>query len=248
MGDPRREVIVAALALLVATAAADPTSDAWTTGDYVKAGVPDPGHAWTSAELGSAVAVVTKVSAERLPRFHGAQSGDVFARLVAPTLADPSGDVRIRFVALFDSEEAHHALMKLYMPAHALDAPSRELIETFGALFDDYTRMDPLLQPFLASFGASDPKHANRVAGMMKIWAGLGDAIIGAIMIADQKRVAIAYRVAMLDYVARVTPIAFVHLDADHQQRIRDYVTKLGAATTGPLRDAAARVLHTLPP
>jgi hypothetical protein len=83
---------------------------------------------------------------------------------------------------------------------------------------------------------------------MMKIWAGLGDAIVGAIMIADQKRVAIADRVAMLDYVARVTAIAFVHLDADHQQRIRDYVTKLGAATRGPLHDAAARVLQTLPP
>ena len=38
MGDPRREVIVAALALLVATATADP---AWATADYIKAGVPD---------------------------------------------------------------------------------------------------------------------------------------------------------------------------------------------------------------
>lgn len=244
-------VALAALALLVATAAADPPGDAWTTGDYVKAGLPDPGHAWTSAELGAAVVVITKVSAgvpERLPSFRGAQSGAVFARLVAPTLVDPSGDVRVRFVALFDGEEAHHALMKLYSPAHPLDAPSRELIETFGALFDDYARLEPLLQPFLASFGASDPKHANRVAGMMKIWVGLGEMIAGAIMIADQKSVPVADRVAMLDYVAHVTAIGFVHLDADHQHRIRDSVAKLHAATTGPLHDAAARVLQTLPP
>lgn len=248
MGHSHGQVALVALAL--AACHRDPIGDTWTTADWVQAGVPDPGHAWTADELDVAVKAIQKaVSADRhrLPAFHGNRGGAVFARVVSPAADDPNAELRARFPKLGVALEAHRAFVHLY-PVDALEPATREAIEAFGAMFDDYARIEPLADPFMATFGSDDATLPVRQSALDKMQAALAVMIHAALLVGADARAHIADRVALVDYVGRVLPVAFPHFAADAQAQIRSDLNILLHRTTGDLHDAVAADLRLVPP
>jgi hypothetical protein len=243
---------VAALCVLATAAAChrDPIGDAWTTADWTEAGVPDPGHEWTSDELDLAVKAIEKaigVDRHRRPAFHGSRGGAVFARVVSEPVLDPKADPRARFSSIELGLEAHHAFSNLY-PIAALEPASRESIETLGVMFDDYARLEPAIDPFLATFGSDDASLDARRKSVLKVQVGLGLMLHHAFLVANDRRISVVDRVALLGYVGHAIPAAFPHLTPDVQDKLRSDAAVLVHATTGDLHDAAAAVLRLVPP
>src|SRR4051794_24919887 len=123
------------LVVLLACGPRGAPPEAWGTADYVAAGVPDPGHAWSSAELTKASAAIAAAAADhddRLPRFRGARSGAVFARLLEAPADDATRPVAPRLGEHLARYEALNQVQKPYV--HGLATPTREQVELAGAL------------------------------------------------------------------------------------------------------------------
>jgi hypothetical protein len=251
MGDSRK-IIGLVIAAIVAAChgGAEPPGDGWTTAQWTAAGVPDPKRAWTPDELKAAVEVIKKSvgeDAHRLPKFHGANGGELFSRVTAAPTLDPKAEVRAAFGAAFTTEEAHRAFSTLYQP-DGLTAPTREFVESFGSVYDDDARLLPLCDPFIATFGSDDPTVPARRGGLQKMLQGTGQMIVGGIMVAADLRVAEADRVALLGYIGHVLPVSFAGLSPDDQATIRANLGKLVDGSSGDLHTAAAAVQRLLPP
>ena len=215
--------------------------EAWGTADYVAAGVPDPGHVWSTTELtkaADAIATASNGHTERLPHYQGKRSGDVFARLAAAPADDPAMAIAQRLGDHLTRYEALNRTAKLY--ANGLGPPPREQLELFGALLDVSLTINAEVDPFLASFAADEPSLQVRREGMATFRKGMGDMLYGHVMVADDKRVSDADRIVVLHNVARSIGPVWAVLPADRREQIRVYLGKLAGATTGPLHDAAA--------
>jgi len=109
-------------------------AEAWGVADYAAAGlrIDQP---WTADDYTAAATTLQRIAVdhrERLPRFHGAKSGAVFAKLVMDPPDDPSATINKRFIAHATHAGALDALMHLYLP-NQYDIPPREWIELIGA-------------------------------------------------------------------------------------------------------------------
>lgn len=233
--------------LLLVYPSHDAHAEAWGTKDYVAAGVPDPGQAWSGAELGKAadaIATAAAGHAERLPRYRDAASGAVFARLVEPSRADPAASLQARIGAHLERWLALNRLVPLY--ANGLGPPPREQIELFAAAIREAAAVAPLTAPFLASFPPDDPSLPTRRHGLAKFDEGVGGMLLGSVMIADNQQVPDADRLFVLRYLAETAPVMLPRLPAARQKEIRTYLAKLTAALTGDLHDAAVRVQRAI--
>jgi hypothetical protein len=241
-----RAVVVVMVAGALACQPPDKATDTWTVRDYMQAGVPDPGHAWSSSELTAAVAAIAG-HPDHLPSFQGARSGAVFARVVAPAPDDPAAAVKDRFVDLAERAEALRTFAKLYIGGPS-DVPRREPVEAWGTMIDDYVVLEALAQPFLATFGSGDRSLPSRVDGLRKMHEGEGEMLRGLVLMASDSRADLAVRRAILGHAAHAVAGLFPSFGASDQQEIRDSVGKLVDGTTGALHDDAVAMQHALPP
>jgi hypothetical protein len=225
----------------------DAQAEAWGTKDYVAAGVPDPGQAWSGAELGKAadaIATAAAGHAERLPRYRDATSGTVFAKLIEPSREDPAAPLTARIGAHLERWLALNRLVPLY--ANGLGPPPREQIELFAVAVREAGAIAPLTGPFLASFPRDDPSLPTRRHGLAKFDEGAGGMLLGSLMIADNRQVPDADRLVVFRYLAETAPVLLPRLPAARQNEFRTYLSRLTAALTGDLHDAAVRVQRAI--
>jgi len=242
-----RYFYVVAFALACCSRHAPP--EAWGTSDYVAAGVPDPGHPWTSAEIAKASDAIAQAStdhADRLPRYNGARSGKVFASLVATPADDPAEPPTAKLGAHLARFQALDKVSKLYL--RGLLPPTRDQIELFDALLHEAVALDALSAAFLASFAADDPSLPARRAGLEKFHTGVAGMLLGSVMVADNRGVPDEDRLVVLRYLADTAPSLLPNIPAARQDEIRSYVAKLADATSGEIHDAAARVNAAIAP
>jgi len=237
------------VAVLLAYGFHDARADAWGTSDYVAAGVPDPAGAWSSAELKKAVDAIAQAAAdhpERLPRYRGAKSGAVFAKLLEAPRDDFAAPITTRLGAHLERFEAVNRASKLY--ANGLGAPPREQIELFSALLHEAVEIGALSGPFLATFSRDDPSLPVRRKGLITFREGVGGMLLGSAMIADNRQVPDADRLVVLGYLADTAPALLPPLPIAAQDSIRAYIDKLVVATKGDLHDAAVRLQRAIDP
>lgn len=221
--------------------------DAWGTAEYVAAGAPDPGRAWSTAELGKAVDAIAQAvadHAERLPRYRGAKSGKVFARLIEVSPEDMSLAVTDRMIAHLQRYEAMNKASKWY--ANGLGPPPREQIELFAVLLHESVVLSGIVGPFMATFARDDPSLPARRNGLLKFREGVAEMLLGSAMVADDRRVPDADRIVVFRYLEEAAPVLLPTLPAERQAPIRSYIEKLAAATKGDLHDAAVRVQRAI--
>lgn len=223
--------------------------EAWAGIDYASAGL-QIDKPWTPDDYAAAAKVLEKVTAghrERLPRFRGKKSGAIFAKLLVDLPDDLAQPIDRRFIAHFTRGEALNALAKLYLP-NQLDTPPREWIELMGASLREAAVLATDADAFVASFGADDPKRANRLEGLEKMKAGNGSMLLGGLLVADQLRLSEDDRVAMLQHVTAGLPVLFPRAPVETQQQIRNVLAKQVAGfPAGKLRDAAVAAQQGLP-
>jgi len=233
------------LVVLLACGARGAPPEAWGTADYVAAGVPDPGHAWSNAELvkaGTAITAAADGHEDRLPRYRGARSGAVFARLIEAPADDATRPVALRLGEQLARYQTLNDVQKRYL--HGLATPSREQIELAGALLHESVTMMALVDPFLATFSADDPSLETRRNGLATFRRGSADLLYGAVMVADDRRPPTEDRVAMLRHVAETIGPLWPALPVPRRDEIRAYLVKLSEATTGALHDVAAQAVQ----
>jgi hypothetical protein len=244
----RASAVVVTL-VLACTNANQPPTEAWGVADYANVGL-HVDQPWTSDDYTSAARVLQQQSAghrERLPRFHGEESGPVFAKLLTDLPADGGQPVNERFIAHAKRADALNAISKLYME-NALATPSREWIELMGAYLREAVVLATNADAFLTSFGADDPKREVRLDGIAKMRSGYGSMMLGALLVADQLRVPEDDRVAMLVHVTAVLPTLFPFAPPETQRNIRDVIAKqVVAFPTGRLHDAILAAQRALP-
>ena len=225
----------------------DAKADAWGTKDYVAAGVPDPVHAWSPPELGKAVDAIAQAAAdhaERLPRYRGAKSGKVFARLIEVPPEDMSVPVPDRMIAHLQRYEAMNKASKWY--ANGLGPPPREQIELFAVLLHESVVLTGLVGPFMATFARDDPSLPVRREGLLKFREGVAGMLLGSAMIADNLKVPDADRLVVFRYLEDTAPSLLPTLSAEQQAPFRSYIGRLAAATKGDLHTAAVRVQRAI--
>jgi hypothetical protein len=220
------------------------SAEEWGTRDYVAASVPDPGRPWSSAELQQAVDAIARAAAdhlERLPRHHSARSGPVFARLIEERPDEQTAPIGIRIAAHGERFGALGQAFKLYGDGVSRP-PVREQIELTHAMLREAMAIGALSDPFLATFRADDPSLAVRRDGLAKLYVGVGEILLGSILVSADLRVPQADRLVLLRYVADAALSLFPKVPAKLQESIRTTLAKLIEGTTGELHDAAVRV------
>jgi hypothetical protein len=246
-------VVLVVLACSCKAKTNDLPGEAWSAADYASAGLATD-KPWTHADHTRAAAVLAQQTAghrDRLPRFQGAKSGAVFAKLIATLPPDDDQPIADRFIAHVERYEATNAISKLYVE-NALAVPTREWIELMGALLRESVVLATAAQPFLASFGPDDPQRDGRLRGLAKMQSGFGQMILGSLLTAGDLRVPEADRLALVEHVNAALPVLLPQAPAETQQQIRTQVTALvDKLPAGKLRDrvreAQAIVKQSLP-
>jgi hypothetical protein len=242
---PDRAVMLVVVAGVLACQSQDKATDTWTVRDYMQAGVPDPGHAWSSSELKAAVAAIA-VHSDHLPSFEGSHSGAVFARVVAAAPDDPTATVKARMNDLMAREDALRAFAKLYLGGDR-DVPRREPIEAWGTMLDIDVTLEPLMQTFLASFPPDAPSLGKRKEGLRKMRGGEGEMIRGMLTMASDTRADLAVRRAIVGHATHAVAGLFSSFGASDQLEIRGSLAKLVDGSSGALHDDAVAMQHALP-
>jgi hypothetical protein len=135
--------------------------------------------------------------------------------------------------------EALNAIAKLYLTHQP--AQARDLFEVFGALLREAGAEDPMFEPFIASFGPSDPSLAARREGLTKAREGFAEMFRGSLMTLEDRAVPEADRRALVGHITRVLPGMLARLAPDRQQALREQLAKLVAAVEpGGLHDDLA--------
>jgi hypothetical protein len=224
-------------------------SEAWGVEDYAKAGIAVD-KPWGAAEFKNALDVLRPAvdgHRERLPRYRGAKSGAVFAKLVTDLPADADRPITDRFGLHYEHYDAVNQISKLYI-VDLMAVPTREWMELMGALMREAAVLVTLSDDFIASFGPDDPKRQVRLDGLAKMKSGFGQMLRGGVLIAADLRVPEADRIAMVEHVTAVLPVLFPHVMPETQQAIRDHLAKLVAAVpAGKLHDAVVAAQKALP-
>lgn len=246
----KRVCVVACVVMVACHQSNQLPPEAWGVSDYTAAGlhIDSP---WTAGDYVAAQHVLERIAVdhrERLPRFRGARSGAVFAKLLGELPVDAAAPVSERFVGHGTRFEALKDIAKLYAP-DLLGPPTREWIELMGQALQEAAAVERDADAFIASFGADDPKRANRLEGLEQMTSGFSTMIVGGLMVADQVRLADDDRIAMLTYVTAALPTLYPRAKPDVQHQIRDLIDKEAAGfPQGPLALAAVAAQHALPP
>lgn len=204
-------------------------------------------HVWSVIELRNAVDVIARAAEDhpdRLPRFHGARSGAVFARLVDEPVDDSTAPVTARLGKHLDRYDGLNKALKMYKPS--LAPARREQIELFRVLLHETVAISTLSTAFLATFPPDDPSLPDRRHGIEVFYEGVAGMLFGSMMIADDRRVDEVDRIVVFGYLAEVAPALLPKISDKHQREIRAYADRLAAASTGALHDAAVRVQHAI--
>lgn len=208
---------------------------AMTTDQYVAAGVPDPGHVWTTADLETAATALSHLERERLPPHTSA----IFAKLVAPAADDPSAPIEQRMQDRGARYETLNRASKLYAVS------SREQLDLFAALLTEGVAISKLADPFLATFPPDDPKLPIRREGIAKMYSGYGAMLLGALLILDNRQLPIEVKRALLSNLIVTWPALYPKLVAEQQTTLRETLDKLAAAPSGPIHDELVRLRST---
>lgn len=243
-----------AVVLLVLLACCRPKTnklpdEAWGRSDYATAGLAID-KPWVAADFTNAVTVLKRVTEghrERLPRYQGAKSGEVFAKLLEPLAPDADKPIGERFGAHAERAEAANQMSKLYVE-NAYAVPTREWIELTGVVMRQAALLIKDSDTFVASFGADDPKREVRLDGLAKMKRGYGTMMLGGLYVAGDTRVSEADRTAMIKHVTAALPTMFPVAPAETQTQIRDQAKLLvDKLPKGALRDAVIEAQHALP-
>jgi hypothetical protein len=244
----KRDALLVGLVWLVGCGsprANDLPAETWGVAEFAQAGlrIDKP---WRPEDL-TAAAAVLDAHRDRLPHFHGARSGEVFAKLVTPLPDDGAAPVTERFHAHMLRGEALNAISKLYLE-NLLAKPPREFIEVMGAYLGEAAELARLAEPFLATFGPDDPKHQARLDGLAQMKRGYGQMLLGGLLVAEDARVPEADRLAMLGYVTTALPTLLPATEPAVQQRIRDNLAnQIDKTSAGAPHDAFVAARRALP-
>jgi hypothetical protein len=223
--------------------------EAWGISDYEGAGI-HIDKPWTDVDFVHAANVLAQVTAnhrERLPRYRGAKSGAVFAKLLETLPPDDDRPIGERFAAHGERSEAANQTSKLYVE-NAYAVPTREWIELMGVVLREATLLTATTDAFLASLGPDDPKHEVRMQGLAKMKSGYGSMLLGGLVVAGDTRVREADRVAMVKHVAAALPVLFPVSPSETQTQIRDQAKLLvEKLPEGELRKAMIEAQRALP-
>jgi hypothetical protein len=195
----------------------DLPAEAWSTADYVKAGVPAPDHTWSMAEHKTALDVLTKETTghrERLPHRGGAKSGAVFERIVEPS---PAGDELIVHAERF---EVLNQVSKLYV-ADEKAVGATESYAITGRLLHEALALEVSAEAFLATFAADDPTRAAREAGFAKMREGWSEMLLGCLMMVSDYRAPEAAAVGLSRDLAAVLPTLYPRAEPGTKAKIK---------------------------
>jgi len=244
-----KRVAVLVVLLLACGKRNDLPDEAWGVADYEREGL-HIAKPWAADDYTNALVVlerVTKDHRDRLPRYRGAKSGAVFAKLAQDLPDDPAQSINDKFMTHANRADALNQISKLYM-VNALDVPPREWIELMGAMLREAAVLTQTSEPFIASFGLDDPKRENRLAGLAKMKDGYGQMLLGCFLIADDKRVPETDKIALIHYATAVLPVLLPASTPDAQSKIREVLSKEQAGfPAGPLHDAIVAANKALP-
>lgn len=223
--------------------------EAWGVGDYASAGLAID-KPWSAADHVHAAEVLKEQATghrDRLPRYRGAKSGAVFAKLVEPLPPDADQPLAARFAAHVQRGDAANQLSHLYAE-NEWAPPTREWVELMGVALREAAILAPLADPFLASFGPEDPSRQVRLDGLAKMKRGYGMMMLGGLMVGGDTRVPEEIRIAMVDHVAAALPVLFPITPAETQGQIREQAKKLvDNLPKGALRDAVIAAQKATP-
>jgi hypothetical protein len=223
--------------------------EAWGVSDYESAGI-DIDKPWTDVDFVHAANVLAQVTAghrERLPRYRGAKSGAVFAKLIESLPPDDDKPIGERFIVHSERSEAANQTSKLYLE-NAYAVPTREWIELMGVVLREATMLTSNTDAFLASLGPDDPQRETRLQGLAKMHTGYGTMLLGGLLVAGDARVREADRVALVKYVTAAIPVLFPPAPGEMQTQIRDQAMRLvEKLPEGELRTAVIAAQAALP-
>ncbi|HEX5064456.1 MAG TPA: hypothetical protein VFV99_34005 [Kofleriaceae bacterium] len=244
-----KRIAVLVVLLLACGKRNDLPEEAWGVADFEREGL-HVDKPWTTDDFTQAQAVLERVSKdhrERLPRYRGAKSGAVFAKLVTELPEDATQSIGDKFIAHANRVDALNQISKLYM-LNAMAVPPREWIELMGAILREAVVLTQTSEPFLASFGPDDPKRENRLAGLARMKEGYGQMLLGSFLVADDKRVPEADKIALVQYATAALPVLLPASTPDAQSKIREVLAKEQAGVpAGPLHDAIVAANKALP-
>ena len=231
------------------TKANDLPAETWGVAEFAQAGL-HIDKPWRPEDFTAAAAVLEAQCAghrDRLPHFHGARSGEVFAKLVTPLPDDTAASIAERFHAHMLRGEALNAISKLYLE-NLFAKPSRDFIEVIGAYLGEAAALARNAKPFIATFGPDDPKHQARMDGLAQMKRGFGQMLLGGLLVAEDTRVSEADRLAMLGYVTTTLPTLLPDIEPVVQQSIRDNLAnQVDKLPSGAPRDAFVAALSAAP-
>jgi hypothetical protein len=227
----KRALVLLVLLLAVAckkTKTNDLPEEAWGADDYAAVGLRSD-QPWTGADYTRAASVLgeqTKGHRERLPRYQGAKSGALFARLIEPLPPDADKPIGERFVAHMERYHAANAISKLYVE-NALAVPTREWVELTGVLMREGSALAGMAEELIASFGPDDPKREVRLDGLAKMRRGFGELILGSLLTAGDTRVPEVDRIAAVGHVNTAMPALIPFAEPGTKTQIREQVKRL---------------------
>jgi hypothetical protein len=225
-----------------------PPTDVWGATDYTSHGLPDPGRTWTEAERTQAFVTIQQLTAanpERLPQFHGAKSGAIFDRLVeAPAADDPASPVEDRFARHLTRARLLASAGDLYRPTEDKGPPPREAIELAGKALGELGAALALLDQIRAIAPAA--RTASRGEDLEGLPMTAATRVMALLEIADQVRLPVEDRRALVGYIAVALPAIFPRVPADQQQLIRETLAKQVEVIEDNRDDfaAALRAIH----
>lgn len=220
----------------------------WATRDYVAAGVPDLGRAWSTADIRKAVDAISRAVAghpERLPRKGDPRSGAVFAKLLEAPAFDRTAAVDDQVTAHFERYRALADAGDLYK-AVAVKSMPPEWVAYYGVVLHEATELEKLSAAYIAALKPGDDRLPHRRALVAKLHDGTGTMLLMQLVVAIGDNVAVPERVGALRNLTDAAPAMLPVIPPRFAKVLRNDVTTLVGATHGEVHDAAVRLQKAL--
>jgi hypothetical protein len=227
-----------------------------STDEYIRLGMPNPDHVWSSHEMNEAAICLRKLTArgyERMPRYQSDRSGDVFSRITSvdnyARFRDKKLPMAGRLPEVGTYSQALSEIYQTYLNAFAkygtLDA---EAVEMMGICLRSSVAMSEVADEFLATLDRTDGKYPVRLAGLERMKKGFAEVMLGALMmigeLPDEQRQA---RDRLAAYLVETCPPLVSGMPKDSKGAIMAKLQTMAKSPPAPeLRDTFEGLLATI--
>ena len=166
-----------------------PADELLTIDDYIRAGVPSHDRTWSGDDMRRAADALTRLAksnAANLPRYEGARSGAVFARLVADDNLDLSRNRSIpidqRLPNASQLMRSTNQILKVYLAASTRRTiGGSELVELMGAQLRTSSVLFQMVNEMLPTLDKKAPSYQVRMSGLEQMKNGVALVVFGCL-------------------------------------------------------------------